>query len=735
MSSVVDEETVQTLDAGRETVFAMLKNAQTELKKIFLGFVVAFLGTVIAMRYYVWEFLRANTESRLSDVVAEDLDLVARTVFDVILMQVKLGLIVGTIVALILAVYLGRKAILNRVDASIPITKARLYAFVGTSLVLAIGGIVYAYAVFFPLMFKVLAEQAFQAGVKPTYGIVRYTEFLLLLTISFGLAAQIPLFVGALSYSEIVSYETFRDKWRYAVLGIFVFGAVFSPPDPFTQIMWAIPLLALYGFSLGIAKIVTNLRRARETGAAVTAGQYQRRLLIIVGGTLGAAVLTAGLLWADYGASLAARLPASISIPYLVTLSLPTGLLVAETPIAIAGSALQIGLLTGGVLVAVQLIAILREPVVPKPGSPDAVDLETMDAAHVRTAPTEVFRSLSEDEAVGIAHQSMEADPEKAQAILDRWEAVNEADASGAETDDADTPADVDDSDPVTDTAVGMMDAFTDEETDEDDIGGYLYDLQFIFDTLRSRAFILFGVFIGAFGGMFGYLYWRGIEDILRQFTMRVPNEQFRPGAGATDPTDIVVALHPVEVLIFIVKFSGLLAILVTLPLLLYYAWPAIQQRNLAPGTGDRRGFLLWGGLLMGTILSGAVFGFLVVAPVTISYLVSDAIGAGMVIAYRIRSLLWVVFFLTIGIGLFLAIPLSVVLLHYTSLVPYESMARRWRPIVFGFFVAGALFTPGGIITMFLLAIPTAVAFLLGLAILWLLTLPTRLRRQEPQAS
>ncbi len=47
-----------------------------------------------------------------------------------------------------------------------------------------------------------------------------------------------------LSYAEIVPYELFRDKWRHAIVGIFAFGALFTPPDPFTQIMWAVPLVA-----------------------------------------------------------------------------------------------------------------------------------------------------------------------------------------------------------------------------------------------------------------------------------------------------------------------------------------------------------------------------------------------------------------------------------------------------------------------------------------------------------
>ena len=740
MSSALDEETVKTLDAGRETAFDLLSNAQTELKKIFLAFAVAFLGTIVAMRYYVWEALRANTVSRLDPEFAAELDLVARTPFDVILMQVKIGLIIGAIAAVIAAVYLGRKAILDRAADAVDLTTPRLYLFVAASAALALAGLYYAYAVFFPVMFMILAEQAFQAGVKPTYGIVMYTEFLLLLTISFAIAAQIPLFMGALSYAEIVRYETFRDKWRYAVLGVFIFGMVFSPPDPFTQIMWAIPLLALYGLSLGISKVVTNIRRTRDTGEAVDFARYRRKGHFLVLGGLVGGIGGAALVVSDVGAQIAATLPAAVSIPILGDQPLPTGALVAESWLEVVAAGLRGGVLAGGAVLAWALVSILREPVVPPRGErpavdPDDIDFDVIDAASINTLPDSVFAELSEDEIARIAQGRMDEDPDAAAALLERWDTVEEA-QQAAEATTAAEDTDASDADPVSDTAVGMIDSFTDEETTEDDIGGYLYDIQFILDSLRSRTFILFGSFIAIFATSFGYLYWRGIEDIMTQFTALVPNEAFSPGAGATGPTDIVVALHPVEVLIFIVKFSALLSALLTLPLILYYAWPAVQQRGFADPSGDRRGFLLWGGLLTATVIGGAGAGFFVIAPLTVSTLVTDAIASGMVVAYRIRSLLWLVFFLTIGVGLFFAIPMTLLLFHASGLVSFDTMARRWRAIVFGIIVAATLLTPRGLMVMVLLAVPTVLAFMLGLGLLWLLTLPGRLRRAgEPSAS
>ena len=47
----------------------------------------------------------------------------------------------------------------------------------------------------------------------------------------------------------IISYKTLRDGRRFAILGIFIISAILTPPDPFSQIMFVIPLIVLYEFS------------------------------------------------------------------------------------------------------------------------------------------------------------------------------------------------------------------------------------------------------------------------------------------------------------------------------------------------------------------------------------------------------------------------------------------------------------------------------------------------------
>ncbi|SNZ15609.1 sec-independent protein translocase protein TatC [Natronoarchaeum philippinense] len=748
MSSAVDEDTVQTVQAGRETIAGVLSSAQTHLQKAFIAFVIGMMGTIWAMRAFVWEFLEANTKSRMGPQTAEVTDIVVRTPFDVILLQVKIGLAVGILFAVPVLLYYGREAIVERADATVPINKRRVVGFAVTSVTLFVGGVIYAYGVFFPYMFEFLASNAVQAGVKPSYGIVEYTEFILLLSLSFGLAAQLPMAMAVLSYTEIVPYETFRDKWKYAVLGIFVFGAVFSPPDPFTQVMWALPLVALYAASLGLSKLITNVKRAGRAADPAEAQKFRRRGKVLVAALVAAFVGTLAFLSAG-GPELANQQ----LLPALPDMIRPAGEFVAGDSLARLWAATKVTAVVGLLGIIYNTARVLRSPVQPRrpsrsssssdgpapasAGDPSDLDLDNLDAAGVRAAPPQTFLSLTEDEALERARTAMDDDhPEKAQAILDRFDEV-EAAHDDAESGDGDANAaaadsgDEDDGSLVTGTAAGMMDAFTEDETTEEEIGGYFYDLQFIFSSLTSKLFRIVGLGIAVFVGVFVWLYSGGIGDIRELFLSQVPPE-LRPteaGSQVAGGAGEIIALHPVEVLIFEVQVSTILAVVVTLPMILYYAWPALEERGLvAQGKVSRSVFFLWGGCLVGGLIGGSLLGFFVIAPELISYFVADAKAAGMIVSYRLRNFFWLIFSLTIGIGLLANIPVTMLLFARSGVVSFGAMLKRWRVVVLAIFAIAGVATPNGILTMLLFAAPVALAYLLGLGVLWIVTLPGRLR-------
>jgi sec-independent protein translocase protein TatC len=94
-----------------------------------------------------------------------------------------------------------------------------------------------------------------------------YFRFLTRMMLVFGIAFEIPLFVVMLNLAGVVSGRTLGAYRPWIVLGTFIFAAVATPStDPFSMIMLAIPMTALFLVSEGIARFVDRRRAAR--GAA-----------------------------------------------------------------------------------------------------------------------------------------------------------------------------------------------------------------------------------------------------------------------------------------------------------------------------------------------------------------------------------------------------------------------------------------------------------------------------------
>ena len=734
MASALDEDTQQSLADGRESAKAFLRSVQKDLQKVFIVFVIGFIGTFWALRVYIWDFLRAVTEANMDPAVAAEADVIATTPFEVILLQAKIGLIVGAIIMIPPLIYVTRDELRARgMWPQSPVPRWKLAAIFLLAIGLFSVGVAYGIYAFFPIMFSFLAGFGLEAGLQPTYGIVMWTEFIVFLSLSFGLAGQMPLLVTGLSYTGIVQYETFRDKWRYAVVAIFVFGALFSPPDPFTQLMWAFPLIALYGFSLYLAKLVVTAQRSSDRIDVPAAIRAHWNVVA------GASVLGGGVVYAfyEYGGR-----PATNDLLRWVGSDwrfFEPGAGLGVDPVTAAaiyavGWALVFGFI--GTLWAVYTDLDTTSAGY-QYGDPTAIDVGELDAAGVRAAPAAAFAEMEESESLALAQAAIDADdPEKAQAILDRFDAVTD-DASDpvAGTDSAADPANdhsPDDEDgglidTMQDRGSRASSTFLSELTDgegeeaEDDIGGYYTDLKFIFDSLRSRSFRLVAVFGGVMALTFTWLYLGGLATVRNDLERRVP-------AGIDSGINIIT-LHPVEALIFMVKFSVLLGIIAVFPFLLYYAWPALRERGFVAGRIYQ--VYVWAGALFAGLIGGFVLGYTYIAPGIIGWLITDAELANMIITYQVSDFLWLVIYTTIGIGFLADIPVVMVLLNKAG-VPYESFRGRWREVLVGILLFAAVFTPADVITMFLATIPLMLAYGVGVGVLFVVTVGGRRNLAPP---
>jgi sec-independent protein translocase protein TatC len=91
-----------------------------------------------------------------------------------------------------------------------------------------------------------------------------YITLVMKLIFAFGLSFQLPVLLTLLVRAGLISTETLVRKRRYAIVGVFIFAAIVTPPDPISQISLAIPLLILYELSIVAARWVERQRAQRE---------------------------------------------------------------------------------------------------------------------------------------------------------------------------------------------------------------------------------------------------------------------------------------------------------------------------------------------------------------------------------------------------------------------------------------------------------------------------------------
>ena len=88
-----------------------------------------------------------------------------------------------------------------------------------------------------------------------------YLSFVLRIILIFGLAFELPVFLVSLNLIGVLSGKAILKPWRFAIFGITLFVAAFSPTaDPLSMAALALPLILFYFGAGGIALLVDKKR-------------------------------------------------------------------------------------------------------------------------------------------------------------------------------------------------------------------------------------------------------------------------------------------------------------------------------------------------------------------------------------------------------------------------------------------------------------------------------------------
>jgi sec-independent protein translocase protein TatC len=111
-----------------------------------------------------------------------------------------------------------------------------------------------------------------QIGIQLMPRVGEYLSFVMTLIFAFGFCFELPVLLTLLGRVGIVSSKGLASVRRYAIVGVFIVAAVVTPPDVFSQMSLAIPMVGLYELSIFCVKLMEK-QRAAEDAKTAAAGQ------------------------------------------------------------------------------------------------------------------------------------------------------------------------------------------------------------------------------------------------------------------------------------------------------------------------------------------------------------------------------------------------------------------------------------------------------------------------------
>lgn len=149
--------------------------------------------------------------------------------------------------------------------------KTALAPFLAASPILFFMGASLVYFAIFPLAWEFFLSFETQGGdgslpIELEAKVDQYLSLVMKLIFAFGLCFQLPVLMTLLARVGLATADGMAAKRKYAIVGVFIVAAIFTPPDPISQISLAIPIIGLYEVSIWMARL-TERKKAREEAA------------------------------------------------------------------------------------------------------------------------------------------------------------------------------------------------------------------------------------------------------------------------------------------------------------------------------------------------------------------------------------------------------------------------------------------------------------------------------------
>ena len=220
---------------------------RNRLLRIVIGFMVVFIA-FFPFANKIYELLAAPLLNKLLPIGGQ---MIATGVTTPFFVPMKVAMMAAFIVSLPHTMYQVWAFVAPGLYAH---EKKFMIPMIVASSSLFLAGMSFAYFLVFPVIFGYIVNTAPQ-GVAVMTDIGSYLDFVLTLFFAFGLAFQVPIAVVMTVRFGWVTIQTLQQARGYVIVGAFVIGAIFTPPDIISQFMLAVPMWLLYEIGIVVAKL------------------------------------------------------------------------------------------------------------------------------------------------------------------------------------------------------------------------------------------------------------------------------------------------------------------------------------------------------------------------------------------------------------------------------------------------------------------------------------------------
>lgn len=232
-----------------ESFISHLIELRNRLLRIVLGFVLVFIG-LFPFANKIYALLAAPMLAKLP----AGGQMIATAVTTPFFVPMKVAMMTAFVISLPHTLYQIWAFVAPGLYAH---EKKLMVPVIVASSVLFLTGMAFAYFAVFPVVFGFIVGSA-PAGVAVMTDISQYLDFVMTLFMAFGLAFEVPIAVVLIARFGWVSIAQLKEARGYVIVGAFVLGAIFTPPDIISQFMLAVPLWLLYEAGIMVAQFTQS---------------------------------------------------------------------------------------------------------------------------------------------------------------------------------------------------------------------------------------------------------------------------------------------------------------------------------------------------------------------------------------------------------------------------------------------------------------------------------------------